>query len=848
MHISLDSFRQFVGADATRIKLNENANGVIATGATTGGRVVAWLQEAFGQGKADNQAAIRQFVATIRNELGEAAGNTAELSLQARLQEGRPLSARTVGLVIRNAESLVLAHQEQHAEQLQEQRAEQLSDLSDKSTAHTMIMQRVDDGRIPQEVAQIMLSTQSPALQSDIRDAVLRAGPNPINQENATAQVIETTARRIEAGLKAEALFAPGPNETPSTAFQIVGETLGHLGLDVDRVLSQLQPNQISDATTRLAARIEEMTKNQIKLEGDDLKSVVNMVLRDALSNIILQQLNPGDQHAQSLVADLKLDHALNKASSEGRLLTTISDQIFKGEQASVKPIWAGALLRGANQLAHVENHHQALQRTLDESYGFSDNAFYQALDPDQRITLLNLKTTLATSAMERAIKANGNGDNDRHNAVHALADRVNIQIEMIKKQAGISEVRAIEYLKQNEPELIAQMDRLLANGGDNPAPGAWLENRKALAQLRERTTELAMLTDGGKLVASGNDLQRLVTAGLRDMAAKMFENAALTLGPPPGPFTVIALGSTARGEASPFSDIEFGILLPDDHTNADREYAIKLSALVREQVIALGETGSKERGDGFHWDVMNNPVNQPDQFIGSAKQLIANNSDGFNQTIFTNTEWLFGNDVLPDKEGKRPEPDDSWTRLQGPQGLHREVQNHMRSPAPNYQGNAPVLGKDNKGAEVGQWMIKDAVGLARKGLEALEQNQVDVKRLARLPMLVVQGLALQHGIVVNNQGIATNSTHLRLEALVEKGVLSRTDANLILDLQDSLSAVRVRSHLYAGTAEDNVRIDEPRDPPSGLFHAPELADLIAPLRGLIERAERYTTNLSQPF
>ena len=251
MPIALDTFRN-IGADATRVKLDE-AGGVIATATSPGGRAVAWLSEAFGAGKDENRAAINELVASIRSELGNAVGDAAELALQSRLREGRPLSARTVQQVIGNAESLVQG--------IREQRAEKLSNLDPgpQGIAHRMLAERIADGRVRPEVGAAMLmdQVQRAAAEAEVRRAVLAAetaaGPGvaPIHVDLlATDQAIDTAAARTDARLRAqaaarqqaEALFAPGPQGEPSEAMGVARQTLEGLGLPADRVLDALTP------------------------------------------------------------------------------------------------------------------------------------------------------------------------------------------------------------------------------------------------------------------------------------------------------------------------------------------------------------------------------------------------------------------------------------------------------------------------------------------------------------------------------------------------------------------------------------------------------------------------------
>lgn len=56
----------------------------------------------------------------------------------------------------------------------------------------------------------------------------------------------------------------------------------------------------------------------------------------------------------------------------------------------------------------------------------------------------------------------------------------------------------------------------------------------------------------------------------------------------PVGKFSIILFGSVARNEATPYSDLEFGILIENDK---DRDYFIKLSELIQYCIMSLGES-----------------------------------------------------------------------------------------------------------------------------------------------------------------------------------------------------------------------------------------------------------------
>lgn len=1013
MSVSLSQFRPVAGGEATRIRLNDTGDGVIAKGTSLKGRAVAWVAETFGEGKAKNQATIRAFTEAVRTEYGDRAADAVGEQLRTRLEQGRPLSARQVERAIARAEQEVAAENRETARDLT------TLTPGGPSAFRSLVDQVVARHGLDQRVADALLdpaNAESSLLRELIRDSITGRGAElshkPLEGQDAVALAeaeVLRAARRVEtklaladgiaalsgggfAGEVAAVVQGAGMDDRVRTALadptspaggrlvaairtaiddaarqqapvpltldqartaartaildaardverrlaavdrildspgvtRLAGDTAR--GLINDRMLAgrdplalaggpgdaaQLRAQVTADvlamaaaptdqqiekaATSRLAARMTTDLIDAAFVRDGNGSSLANVavaefarrlglppallagkltpqvlddakaeVLRDvgryplgfpgALEQRILQKLREAmaDSLIEAAATDPQIGTALaglrlraDSDSIDGRIqsvfLKELTERLLDGPlaQQGGPPIDAArraigrALVTEASALAGGTAAEKRIFDALSRStFG---TALYRTLDDASRITLREAQ-------IARALEEFATGDSEPgtdSTIVGRMADLVTIRVRALRQEAlagqppvQLSEADALRRLRDRDPAFVGRMDVVLATvapEGRPPTQGAWLENRIALAEMRDRARDLAATPEN-----AGNEVQRFITAGLREISTTMFAAALEAMGePPPCDFAVLSLGSTARGEASPFSDMEFAILLPEDSTPQTLAYFQRLSALVRDQVYALGETGGAERNEGFHWDSALNPYNRPDEFIGSARQLVATHvsmttADGFGRTMFTNAEWMTGGDAL-----QGDGPDASWSLVQG---LHREVAGRIATP----DGQTGLT----RGQSLGRWMIGEAVDMADSGLAGLGQGEVDVKALGRLPMMLAQGLALENGIVFDELGEASNSTVQRVDALVARGVMSRADGDALIDLQDRLSKIRVQGHFHAdgGPLADTVRRDAGPSQPDGPLHLPptEFDQLVADLRAFRDRAEAW--------
>jgi hypothetical protein len=102
MAISLDAFQR-AGATGGRITLDKHhEDGVKGSLGQMGGKTVTWVKDTWPSSsvKEENRAAIRSFIDAVRSEYGNLLGDLALARLTGDIQTGRPLTDRTVTMIL----------------------------------------------------------------------------------------------------------------------------------------------------------------------------------------------------------------------------------------------------------------------------------------------------------------------------------------------------------------------------------------------------------------------------------------------------------------------------------------------------------------------------------------------------------------------------------------------------------------------------------------------------------------------------------------------------------------------------------------------------------------------------
>lgn len=109
------------------------------------------------------------------------------------------------------------------------------------------------------------------------------------------------------------------------------------------------------------------------------------------------------------------------------------------------------------------------------------------------------------------------------------------------------------------------------------------LENKKILSQLRLYVSENIDKEESEKL-------HKYITIKLKEFLAKLYKDTKDEIGTEPCEYAILGFGSMASEQMTPYSDLEFGILVERKDDNITK-YFKNLTHLVHLKIICLGET-----------------------------------------------------------------------------------------------------------------------------------------------------------------------------------------------------------------------------------------------------------------
>ncbi|WP_213155739.1 tetratricopeptide repeat protein [Neochlamydia sp. AcF65] len=114
--------------------------------------------------------------------------------------------------------------------------------------------------------------------------------------------------------------------------------------------------------------------------------------------------------------------------------------------------------------------------------------------------------------------------------------------------------------------------------------------NRQALKSLRRRINKNILRLPESPSPQQVRELYGRIADRMKFFFSSLVNQAIDVLGPAPCKYSMIGFGSLAREEMTPYSDLEFGILIKEDN-DANKKYFRNLTNLIHLKVINLGET-----------------------------------------------------------------------------------------------------------------------------------------------------------------------------------------------------------------------------------------------------------------
>ncbi|MBF5059734.1 tetratricopeptide repeat protein [Candidatus Neptunochlamydia vexilliferae] len=304
----------------------------------------------------------------------------------------------------------------------------------------------------------------------------------------------------------------------------------------------------------------------------------------------------------------------------------------------------------------------------------------------------------------------------------------------------------------------------------------------------------------------SPGEIQCKLTEKFKDLIRLIVSKAVQFIGPPPTKFAVFGLGSMARYEMSPYSDVEFGFVIEED-SEPHRKYFRKLSHLVELSILSLQETEFliiRERKVGDKWI-------EGHSFTPSGFSM----DKGLSPRGMEGSYELIGSP-------------DALARFQSPRSAVENIilTNSMATTTFVYGHKSIFEEYQKKAASTLKPLAKErAITLIRDHLREfrpyLEENRAalmsfDAKKDFYRPIqMMVSGLTLYYGVdeepVINKQERTAGSTLLGIQKLEKKGIFTQKNSHYLQKVLQQATGWRLKTQLYYGEEKEILSYVKPK-------------------------------------
>jgi len=347
-------------------------------------------------------------------------------------------------------------------------------------------------------------------------------------------------------------------------------------------------------------------------------------------------------------------------------------------------------------------------------------------------------------------------------------------------------------------------------------------------------------------------DMKQLI----RQMIADCIEEYSLLLGYPPCEYAFFGLGSMARDEMTPYSDLEFGILIAEeDKSGINKTYFQHITRVLHLKIINLGETIPRIMGvelptikihtgvkieqdeipnlipNGLSFDGVGpggckNPFGRKDKFVLlGTPQALADYQDPkhyddqgklqderFLPASLTHVTLIAGGNAGQLLESRPKVTSDSSVAGEGLLEQYRKAVHHtLDQPATSLWGN-PLTGKKFilRQARALELLLSDLERFSPKlGKVEADGRSFSVKHdFYRLPNTLLDQLALYYGLEA--QSLWEQINRLAVPSTESKSALvSEEAARNLRRAIDSIGYHRLSAYLRLGEQNEEARLDD---------------------------------------